>query len=76
VSQLPTIQSGASGDPVARAQGLLRADARTEYTDATLPIDGSFGPVTQQAVEAFQKSSSLTVDGVVGPMTWQTLLGL
>jgi peptidoglycan L-alanyl-D-glutamate endopeptidase CwlK len=38
-------------------------------------IDGSFGPGTQAAVIAFQKSNGLAADGIVGPNT-ATALGL
>jgi|10_taG_2_1085330.scaffolds.fasta_scaffold04387_10 hypothetical protein len=33
------------------------------------PIDGHFGGMTEDAVEAFQKKSKIYVDGVVGPST-------
>ena len=33
------------------------------------PIDGHFGSLTEDAVEAFQKKSKLYTDGVVGPST-------
>ena len=34
-----------------------------------VPADGLYGPVTRQAVRAFQKRKGLVVDGVVGPQT-------
>lgn len=34
-------------------------------------IDGSFGPNTEAATKAFQKSRGLEVDGIVGPKTWK-----
>ena len=35
--------------------------------------DGEYGPGTETAVEAFQRSESLTDDGIVGPRTWERL---
>lgn len=35
--------------------------------------DGIFGPITDEAVKAFQKENSLTVDGIVGEKTWNKL---
>ena len=35
--------------------------------------DGEFGPGTERAVIAAQRSLNLTADGVVGPMTWAKL---
>ena len=37
------------------------------------PIDGHFGSLTEDAVEAFQKKSKLYTDGVVGPSTARAL---
>lgn len=33
------------------------------------PVDGVFGPLTDNAVRAFQRDSGSTVDGIVGPRT-------
>ena len=33
------------------------------------PLDGHFGSLTEDAVEAFQKKSKIYIDGVVGPST-------
>jgi len=38
-----------------------------------LATDGAFGPLTEAAVMAFQRSSGLNADGVVGPRTWEAL---
>lgn len=35
--------------------------------------DGSFGPVTEANVKAFQTAKTLTIDGVVGAQTWAAL---
>jgi len=37
------------------------------------PIDGIFGPRTQNAVIAFQRSRGLVQDGIVGIKTWTAL---
>ena len=36
-------------------------------------IDGFFGPATEEAVKAFQRSNGLEVDGSVGPKTREAL---
>jgi putative peptidoglycan binding protein len=38
------------------------------------PVDGLYGPLTEAAVERFQRSHGLAVDGVVGPGTKGRLL--
>ena len=37
------------------------------------PIDGVFGPLTEQAVKNFQAGEGIAVDGIVGPITWSHL---
>ena len=37
--------------------------------------DADFGPLTKEAVEAFQRRLGYTVDGIVGAQTWRGLLG-
>jgi peptidoglycan hydrolase-like protein with peptidoglycan-binding domain len=36
-------------------------------------IDGTFGPITANAVRTFQRENGLTIDGVVGCHTWTRL---
>lgn len=36
--------------------------------------DSDFGPLTEEAVKAFQRGRGLTDDGVVGRLTWEALL--
>lgn len=38
-----------------------------------LDVDGSYGPLTRKAVEAFQQKSGLAVDGWAGPETQKAL---
>lgn len=45
-----------------------------QYMNAGLETDGIFGPKTDKAVRAYQKSKGLQVDGIVGPKTWSALL--
>lgn len=64
----PTIHPGSTGTAVKRLQ---RALLRT--ADWGLPLDGTFGPATEQSVKDFQDAAGLTADGIVGPLTWQAL---
>lgn len=64
----PMPARGASGDQV---RGIQQRLADLGYY---LPgVDGDFGPGTQQAVWALQKSAGLYRDGVVGPATQAAL---
>jgi len=67
----PTVAVGSSGQAVEEAQYLL---VRRLILEDPSQIDGAFGPVTDQAVRDFQRSSGLVVDGIVGPNTWAALL--
>ncbi|HSX06047.1 MAG TPA: peptidoglycan-binding domain-containing protein [Candidatus Saccharimonadales bacterium] len=41
---------------------------------AGMPVDGSFGPITEKGVKTYQKThDALAVDGVVGKHTWASL---
>ena len=64
------VSQGSNGDAVRAVQYLLQ-----KKYGYTLEIDGSFGPITLQAVKDFQSKQGLTSDGVVGPLTWQKLIG-
>ena len=64
----PVVRRGSEGQPVRSLQYLLRARGRA------VAVDGDFGPRTDAAVRAFQRSRRLAVDGVVGPATWRALL--
>lgn len=58
-----TLKQGCKGNDVKELQRALNAHG------AKLTVDGDFGPRTESAVKAFQRSHKLTVDGKVGPQT-------
>lgn len=58
-----TLQQGSTGSCVSALQ------TRLNQLGGHLSVDGSFGPATRNAVEAFQGRSDIGVDGVVGPDT-------
>ncbi len=65
VSRFNTLARGATGDAVKRLQKQLN-----------ITVDGSFGPMTESAVMAFQVKYQLGADGIVGvktgaALTWQ-----
>ncbi len=61
---------GSSGSDVAKLQAQLQ-----DLGFSPGLIDGNFGPATEAAVLAFQKSMGLLADGIAGPRT-QGALGL
>ncbi|MFB2736508.1 peptidoglycan-binding domain-containing protein [Umezakia ovalisporum] len=64
---LPILRFGSSGTSVRVLQRLLVSNGYA------IRVDGSFGPLTETAVKAFQNQRRVTVDGIVGPVTWQQL---
>jgi cell wall-associated NlpC family hydrolase len=61
--------------PYMTGQAVLRLQAAlNKYGYTPLVVDGIFGPLTEAAVKAFQKSHLLTADGIVGILTWAKLL--
>jgi peptidoglycan hydrolase-like protein with peptidoglycan-binding domain len=56
-------------EPIRTLQYLLR-----QHGDGDLTVDGVFGPLTADAVRAFQQERGLLVDGVVGDQTWSGLI--
>jgi peptidoglycan hydrolase-like protein with peptidoglycan-binding domain len=70
VAQLPpTVKRGSKGDAVKGLQNALRVRS----SDDVGPIDGIFGPATENAVKRFQRQAGLADDGIVGPNTWAAL---
>ena len=68
LSPWPVVRRGDRDHPVRTLQDLLRQRGQG------VTVDGSFGPMTEAAVRAFQEDRSLTVDGVVGPQSWGSLI--
>ena len=61
------MKRGSKGSDVRKLQEGLRALGFSPG----MP-DGDFGPVTEMAVEAFQKAQGLLTDGIAGPITLRT----
>jgi peptidoglycan hydrolase-like protein with peptidoglycan-binding domain len=68
----PNLKRGSSGARVLLVQQRL---ASLGYSLGKSGADGQFGPSTEAAVKAFQKSNGLGVDGIVGPATQVVLAG-
>ena len=60
-----TLRVGSKGDAVEMLQRVLGG----------VVADGSFGPLTREAVRGFQTVRGLTPDGVVGPRTSAAIIG-
>nr|WP_240930065.1 peptidoglycan-binding protein [Streptomyces coryli] len=63
------IQNGSRGAAVQHAQCILNKYAG----HGEVAIDGDFGPITRNAVIAFQRARGLEADGIIGPHTWSAL---
>jgi predicted secreted Zn-dependent protease len=63
----PMLRYGSQSESVKMLQHYL------VQAGANIDVDGMFGPITHQAVVAYQKSNGLDVDGIVGPNTWASL---
>jgi len=68
ISPWPQVRRGDREHPVRTLQHLLRERGHP------VAVDGSFGPLTDAAVRAFQEEKGLAVDGVVGRHTWGALI--
>jgi N-acetylmuramoyl-L-alanine amidase len=66
---LPILRLGMSGPAVEALQSRLRAMGVLQGG-----ADGVFGPETEAAVKAAQRTLGLEPDGIVGPGTWMALL--
>jgi peptidoglycan hydrolase-like protein with peptidoglycan-binding domain len=60
---IPYLRNGSTGPIVKKLQALLNRHG------ANLAVDGLFGPLTRDAVIAYQRSAELKVDGIAGLRT-------
>ncbi len=60
-----TYYPGDKGEAVSQLQKKLEALEYYEYSSIT----GYYGPITQEAIQRFQRTNDLTVDGIAGPET-------
>jgi peptidoglycan hydrolase-like protein with peptidoglycan-binding domain len=67
------LQLGSRGENVRRIQNWLNAVSAVYPDVPSVSADGIFGPLTQNAVQAFQSRFNLTADGIVGRITWNRL---
>lgn len=61
---LVTLRNGSKGEPVRELQTALNK------AGAALKVDGSFGPLTEEALKKYQASQKIKADGICGPATW------
>jgi Putative peptidoglycan binding domain len=64
------VAQGSTGDAVRAVQSQIHSRG----DGGTIAVDGVFGPLTADAVGAFQQLLGLGVDGIVGPVTWNHLV--
>ena len=60
-------------DPRKQRVVAVQERLNTFFGTAALEVDGSYGPLTQQAIELFQIKRGLRVDGKVDKVTWEVL---
>ncbi len=71
------LRLGSSGEGVLTVQGALNRIAQNYPAIPKIyPVDGLFGPGTEESVTAFQRIFGLTPDGIVGAATWYQLLSI
>src|SRR5215470_12163078 len=69
--QFPVLRKGSGG--VGQAPYIKRIQRRLSALGQPVADDGDFGPDTDKALRAFQRSRRLRVDGVIGSKTWLSL---
>ena len=67
------VRQGNRGANVIHVQFILNYLSNFHSDIPSLRMDGVFGPMTADAVRAFQRRFGLTADGIVGPNTWRRM---
>ena len=71
------LRLGSSGEGVLAIQGALNRISRNYPAIPKIsPVDGLFGPSTEDAVRVFQQIFNLTPDGIVGSATWYSIVSI
>ena len=71
------LRLGSSGEGVLTVQGALNRIAQNYPAIPKIyPVDGLFGPSTEEAVKAFQRIFNLNPDGIVGASTWYQIIAI
>ena len=70
---LKVLKKGSEGSQVRTVQRLIVANG---FSVGRAGCDGIYGPDTETAVKAYQRSAKLTQDGIVAAKTWKKLLGV
>ena len=68
------LKPGASSAAVSAWQRQLNRWLRTQPGQRLLPVDGSYGSLTEAATKTLQQAAGITADGIVGPTTRQALI--
>jgi len=64
------VAQGSTGDAVRAVQSQIHSRG----AGGAIAVDGVFGPLTSDAIGAFQQLLALGVDRIVGPVTWNHLV--
>ena len=67
------LRQGDSGEGVWKLQYMLAVLAQFNAALEPLSVDGTYGPGTTRAVEAYQRFAGLNPDGVAGEQTWNAI---
>lgn len=67
------LTEGDTGEKVSQLQYMLSVVAEYNNSIPTVPVTGTFGPLTRNSVIAYQRLAGLPQSGIVGATTWNAL---